>query len=236
MILCIDSGNTSIKAAFFGANGEILKQITIPTNSFDFSLFKEFEIQGVCISDVGKDNAWHIPNNINLVQVSQSINLPFILSYKTPATLGADRLALTAGAINKFPNQNVLIIDSGTCVTYDLLSADGVYNGGVISPGIEMRLKAMHFFTEKLPLLEPDSAPTFLGDSTATCMQSGAVNGLALEIDGFTDRFRSEFSGLKTIITGGNAQLLAKQIHNAIFAEPNLLLNGLYHLYKINVG
>lgn len=236
MILCIDSGNTSIKAGLFDHKGEIHKQINIPTYAFDYSLFNEFDIQGVCISDVGKAKVWHIPQNVRLIEISNQLKFPFSIEYKTPLTLGADRLALVAGTIKMFPNENVLIIDSGTCVTYDLLSAEGVYKGGVISPGIEMRLKAMHTFTGKLPLLEPDSAPPFLGDSTASCMQSGAINGLALEIGGFIDRFRSEFIGLKTIITGGNAQLLAKQIHNAIFAEPNLLLNGLYHLYKINVG
>ncbi|MCL4112009.1 UNVERIFIED_CONTAM: hypothetical protein GTU68_038825 [Idotea baltica] len=169
--------------------------------------------------------------------------LPIKNNYHTPTTLGLDRLAGVVAAYFLFPKQNCLVIDAGTCTTFDFITANGTYEGGSIHPGIEMRTKAMNNFTHRLPLVnvrftEVDN-DSWLGKSTEECLQAGAIWGAALEIDGMAERYKKLVSGHKNtdltiIITGGAATLLERCTKKQIFARPFLILEGLNQILNYN--
>ena len=162
------------------------------------------------------------------------INIPFINDYATPKTLGVDRIALVSAAKDQYEGKDVLIIDVGTCITYDFMNARGHYKGGAISPGINMRYKALHDYTEKLPLLDANIPQNILGNSTQTSIHSGVLYGVTLEIDGVISQYRQDFEDLTVILTGGNAHFLLDRLKNSIFANQNFLLEGLNFLLEPN--
>jgi type III pantothenate kinase len=236
--LVIDAGNTLIKFALF--EQQVLQvQYTWDrkdTNALQAWLAnKTFE--KILLSDVsGQALPLLTPflSQQKIQQLSAQLNLPFQNLYATPHTLGADRMALVAGAMALFPQKNCLIIDAGTCVTYDLLSAEGNYLGGNITPGLQMRLKAMHTFTGKLPLPDFNLPLQVLGNDTVSCLQTGAYFGLIGEIEWLAAQYQKDFADLHLILTGGDAQLLAKRLKTNIFANPQLLLHGLNKIISIN--
>src|SRR5699024_1392470 len=132
------------------------------------------------------------------------------------------------------PGINVLVVDAGTCVTYDFIDAAGAYHGGAISPGLTMRYKAMHTFTEKLPLLERIKEAPLIGGNTQDSMHSGVLLGIAYEVDGYINAYRESFPDLITVLTGGDAQFLRDTIKNDIFVNTNLLLDGLLNILNYN--
>jgi|TARA_R100000479_G_scaffold31436_4_gene12695 type III pantothenate kinase len=240
MNLIIDVGNTLIKLAVF-INGELqIKKTTIKGDFFDvFSEIKNKypQIEKCIISSVGKISEAHlakIKNAYPVLILSHSTPIPFINEYATPTTLGVDRIALISAAAVEYPNKNVLVIDAGTCITYDFLSEANVYKGGAISPGLQMRYKAMHTFTEKLPLLEAEQISSQIGNSTIKAMHSGAINGICFEIDGFITAYARDFKNLTVILTGGDAHFLRDRLKNDIFATSNFLLQGLNHILEHN--
>ena len=155
--------------------------------------------------------------------------LPFQLNYNTLETLGTDRIALAAGANFLFPKSNCLVISAGTCITIDLIDEFNVYQGGIISPGLTMRLQAMHTFTENLPLLNIKKQASFplIGRSTKESMESGAYNGMLSEIKQTINQFNALYKDLTAIITGGDHKLFELHLKNEIFAQPNLQAIGL---------
>lgn len=161
--------------------------------------------------------------------------IPVANGYATQQTLGSDRLAAAIGAQELFPGQNCLVVDAGTCIKYNILSKDDVYLGGAISPGLKMRLRALHEFTDRLPLLEMDAGfETLTGQSTRDSILSGVLNGALAEVDGLIDRYRAQFPGLACVVTGGDGPYLAKRLKNHIFAEPYLVLKGLHRVLLYN--
>lgn len=156
-----------------------------------------------------------------------SDTLPVTIRYKTPSTLGRDRLAAVCGALHLFPSTVCLVIDAGTCITYELLDPEGNYHGGAISPGIIMRLKAMHEFTGKLPQLEWEDLDGFLGDSTKASMLQGVKQGILGEVGRQIDLYTEKYPDLKVLITGGDSPFFEKNLKKDIFAAPNLVLIGL---------
>ena len=168
--------------------------------------------------------------------LTNTSKVPFKNSYATPHSLGVDRLALAAAAYNHNPRGNTLVIDAGTCITYDLVNNFGEYIGGAISPGMRMRYNAMHEQTSGLPLLEPDEILDFIGNSTESCMHSGVINGLTQEIDGVIDQYQSRFQDLTVILTGGDSHFFAKRLKNTIFANSKFLLEGLNCLLEYNTN
>lgn len=160
--------------------------------------------------------------------------IPIKNDYATPKTLGYDRLAAAVGAYTRFPNRPCLIIDMGTAIKYDFISADGTFKGGIISPGMQMRFKALHTFTKKLPLLEPDGIPNLIGDSTESCIRSGVINGIAAEANGFIEHY-NQFNDLQVVICGGDAAFFESQIKYPKFAASNLVLEGLNRILLYNV-
>lgn len=153
--------------------------------------------------------------------------LPVTIQYTTPSTLGKDRIAAICGARYLFPGSACLVIDAGSCITFDIMDEKGNYFGGSISPGIEMRLKAMHTFTGKLPLLSWEEPEGFIGDSTRSSMLQGVKQGVLGETQHQIGLYKEKFPGLKVLITGGDATFFEKNLKKGIFAAPNLVLIGL---------
>ncbi len=242
MNLIIDIGNTRVKLAVFKHNS-ILSRKTVQKNFF----IKEIEkiilaqptITKAIVSSVdnfSKEEEEQLKNLIPcLVLVSKNIQLPFINKYSTPSTLGVDRIALIASAAVQYPKQNVLVIDAGTCITYDFLTTKNEYLGGAISPGLTIRYEALHNLTAKLPLLQPKDTTVLIGNSTETSIHSGIINGIINEIDGVIKQYQSQYADLTVILTGGDTNFLAKRLKSSIFANANFLLEGLNYLLKINI-
>ena len=161
--------------------------------------------------------------------------LPIKLDYETPETLGSDRIAAAVGAYDLFPNTNSLVVDMGTCMTMDLISEDGIFNGGVISPGLGMRMKAMSEFTANLPDISQDwemLEDKYIGKSTKECMLAGAYGGMIHEIEGLLHRLNEDFTSINVILSGGDAHHFESKLKAHIFAGSKIVLMGLYRIWK----
>lgn len=240
MNLIVDVGNTNIKLAVFSENTLLWQQKLDPE---DFpkgvkKVFKKYSaIQTAIISSVGLFDQKYISVLAIFVEVhllNHSTKIPFKNSYATPQTLGMDRVALATAAFYHNPGANTLVIDAGTCITYDMINDYGEYLGGAISPGLRMRYSALHEYTSKLPLLEPQEFYDIIGNSTNASIHSGVLNGICREIDGVIGQYQSRFEDLTVILTGGDAQILSKRLKNTIFAHSNFLLEGLNYLLEYN--
>jgi type III pantothenate kinase len=240
MNLIIDVGNTRIKTAVF-ENGKMIHNESLIYESFvseAINIIKKFNCTNAIISSVGAINKSQIAKlqaEINLIELNYTTKVPFLNKYSTPKTLGVDRIALVSAAISKYPKRNVLIIDAGTCITYDFVNKDGNYYGGAISPGLQMRYKALHGFTENLPLLELSEICELVGNSTETSMHSGVINGVINEIDGIVKQYRKKNTDLTVVLTGGDVNFLANRLKNGIFANPDFLLVGLNKILTHNL-
>ena len=238
MNLIIDAGNSAIKLAFFEAGALVLTKHVDPLYQNFKVIHAEYpQISSVLICDVrGLD--WGFLSNIFeskiIFKLSSSWRFPFQSEYKTPKTLGADRVGLVAAASKMYPNQNVLIIDIGSCITYDILKQDNTYIGGIISPGYNMRYKGLKEFTGKLPLVENKTIEKRLGDDTKTSIQVGVFQGVFYEITGQIEYFRKKYKNLTIILTGGDCLQLSKRLKNPIFAHPNFLVKGLDYILELN--
>jgi type III pantothenate kinase len=240
MNLVIDVGNSLVKLAVFDGDALLYKK-TIKSSfivkHIDL-LRKEYTpIKQVIVSSVGKlktSDLSYIQDHFELIKLDSISKLPFKNSYKTPKTLGLDRIALVSASIQQYPYNNVLIIDAGTCVTYDFVTNDNEYLGGAISPGIQMRYQSLHNLTANLPLLNPEVPENILGSSTNDCMHSGVVFGVIKEIDGVIEEYKEKYKDLTVILTGGDANFLSKQLKSSIFANSNFLLEGLNFILQIN--
>ena len=160
--------------------------------------------------------------------------VPLRNAYRTPETLGRDRLAAAVGAAERFPGRNVLVVDFGTALTIDLVTADGTFRGGFISPGVRSRFRSLHDYTAKLPLCAPTEEMLPLGVTTETAVMQGVMQGAAYEIGGHMERMGAEYGDLCTIFTGGDAKYFAKRIKNTIFADCNLVFRGLNRILEYN--
>lgn len=235
MVLAVDIGNTRVKAAVFEqddlksqfvfASGELQTEIE--------SLQKKYPITAIVVSSVRHQQLDFLSgSDVNLHQISRNWEFPFENLYATPETLGIDRMVLSAGAVLSFPDTARLVIDAGTCITYDFIDSENRYQGGAISPGLRLRYKAMHEFTAKLPQLEPKWPDETIGKTTHEAMHNGAAAGLVFEIDGFIDSYRRGNPNFITILTGGDANFLAARLKNTIFASQNFLLESLNKTYQ----
>jgi type III pantothenate kinase len=173
----------------------------------------------------------HIP----ILRFSADTPVPVTNKYRTPKTLGVDRLAAAVGASTLKPNKDLLIIDAGTCITYEVIDAQGNYWGGNIAPGMHMRLNALHSFTAKLPLIEAEGPVPGMGYDTETAIRSGALQGAAYELEGYITACEAENPGLLVFLTGGDAERLAAIIKRTIFVDRNLVAKGLNRILEYNV-
>ena len=239
MNLVVDIGNSSLKVAIFDKKLMTSKFIYTNQSLNIFSdLFKNNVIDNCLISNVStidKNILDFLKINSNLFSINESINLPFINLYKTKNTLGHDRIALVSAAAIDFPDQNTLIIDTGTCITYDFKNSENEYLGGGISPGIQMRFKSLNSQTSKLPLSTINLDYKLIGDDTNSSINSGVVYGVISEINGIINQYQERFKNIKIILTGGDSNFLLKKIKNTIFADQNFLLKGLNYLLEDNI-
>jgi len=241
MILAVDVGNTRIKAAVFEDN-TLLESFVFLKTALEKSIQNILEkykkiahLVVASVSDVEKQAFIGFSEVVNIHFVSHNDNFPFVNCYETPQTLGIDRMVLAAGATLQYPHQNRLVIDAGTCVTYDFIDENDNYLGGAISTGLRLRYEALHNFTAKLPLLTLENPKHFIGKSTSESIHSGVVNGLVYEIDGFIEDFKAQNSKFIIILTGGDSEFLAKRLKNTIFANSNFLLESLNQTFQYKI-
>jgi type III pantothenate kinase len=232
----IDAGNTRAKAGIF--SGMDLKD-KFAFDSID--QLKDFltknTFYNVLISSVGI-SAIELAESANVIDMSITLShllpLPVKIQYATPHTLGVDRIAAACGAIELFPGQNVLVVDAGTCINYEFVDNRAHYHGGAISPGIEMRFKAMNTFTARLPLVSLNQEVDLIGNSTESCMQSGVINGIVGEVEGMIQRYQEKYDELMVVLCGGDAPLFENRLKPTIFAAPDLVLMGLNRILRYN--
>lgn len=238
--LCIDIGNTRIKAGWF--NGSVLlKTFSFLKGEFHLRIKELLKLNAeqMIVSSVaeGKRDLEILEEHTSKVMyLSHTTKIPLINLYQSPETLGNDRLAAAVGAMSIFPNSTILVIDAGTCITLDLLSGKSEYLGGSISPGIQMRLQSMHQFTARLPLIEwkDNFLPEQIGNTTEHSLLSGAVNGSIAELSARIQRISAQYAELKILISGGDSHFFEKELKNGIFADQNLVLKGLNEILLYN--
>ena len=240
MNLAIDVGNTRVKIAVFEKDKLVELFVFNKTKILSEikDILKKHEISTGIMSNVASISDSKLKKIKNLVQIhiiSSLTEVPFKNLYKTPETLGVDRIALVAGAVTQFSGHNVLVIDAGTCITFDFVNSEGEYIGGAISPGLKMRFNSLNHFTANLPLLEKDDLIDFIGKNTKESMNSGVINGVIQEIDGVINQYKKKFLDLTVVLTGGDTNFLAKQLKSSIFANQNLLLHGLNKILIHNI-
>jgi type III pantothenate kinase len=239
-ICCIDIGNTRTKAAAL-VKGKITAEATFFTDNQAEPLvqwLKEVGPEKIGFSSTAAANLATVADLSVIADVFElkgSTPTPFKNLYATPETLGADRLAAVAGAHLLFPDQNCLVADCGTCLTLDFISAEGCYYGGSISPGMHMRLQAMHTFTGRLPALSPDFAKSkYRGNSTSACMLAGAQAGMLAEITAQRDKYENEFGKITLLVCGGDTSFFETNLTPPIFAAYELVLFGIYSALLFN--
>jgi len=233
--LVIDFGNTRTKAAIFKDDTLLEKIDDLAVHDIP-ALIDQHKPHHTIVSSVSKTkDELEATIGTNAMYLSHQSNLPFKIAYNSPTTLGLDRIAAVAGAQHIFPNTNCLVIDSGTCVTYDVIDKDGVYHGGGISPGINMRFKALNTFTANLPLVEGAENISLVGKTTVESIQSGVIHGIIGEIEQFIRMYKDKFADLQIIICGGDAKYFENRLKADIFASPELVLTGLNRILLYNV-
>lgn len=242
MNLVIDIGNTRAKLAIFD-NKKLIADTSIDTKTLSYKEVMGFvhlstaNINHCIISSVSEkpfDLVQELSKRYYLVYLTPKTPVSFQNLYQSPATLGADRIALVAGAIEMHKKQNILIIDAGTCITYDFINAKNEYLGGAISPGIDIRFRSLNTFTKKLPLIEYKVDLQLIGRNTENSILSGVLNGVICEIEGIIEKYKEKFGDIQIILSGGNTIFFDKQLKNNIFAFPKLLLYGLNSILKYN--
>jgi len=244
MQLVLDLGNTQHKFAVFDGP-EAVRIGAEPQFSGEMAshLIDIYGVEAAILSSVdhfdgGLESL--LEEKTRFFQFTHTTPLPIMNLYGTPATLGKDRLAAAVGAATLFPGHDVLVIDAGTCIKYDLLEASGAYHGGAISPGLFMRFRAMHNFTARLPLIPAEDYATLAmipltGNSTEASLRSGALNGALFEVEGAIAEYRNKYPDLTVALTGGDAGFFELHLKSRIFARPNLVLEGLNRILTYNL-
>ena len=239
MNLVIDIGNTAAKIAVF--DGEELIEISYePQHSLDslkeisqrFPLRQGIIASVISLTDVMLQQLNGL--NIRLIHLTAKTPIPINNLYKTPQTLGVDRLAAVIAAHTSSPQQDALVIDAGTCITYDYINKNGDYLGGNISPGVNMRLKALHAFTDKLPLISPEGEILEWGNTTETAIRAGVIHGIQQEMEGYIRLAEKRSTNLSVFLTGGDSVYFDTIKKNTIFADKYLVLKGLNRILSYN--
>ncbi len=233
MRLIIDIGNTFVKYALF-KNDKIIK--FFKKSEVDFKFINETisknKVNSTIVSSVRKQIDWKIKSKF--IELNYKTKLPIKINYKTPKTIGNDRVANIVAASRIYPNENVLVIDAGTCITFDFIDLNNIYVGGRISPGIEMRYKALFNQTDNLPRLSLNEEFNFMGNSTKESIVSGVQNGVLSEVNLIISKLKKENKDLIVIVTGGDTFFFENALKNSIFADENFVLKGLNEILKYN--
>ena len=238
MNLCIDIGSTNIKLGVF--KGRQLKKHYKFKNKIYEELdrvYEKYAVSNTIVCSVRKRSARllkYLKKHGEVIELTEKTILPITNNYGTPKTLGKDRLASAAGAYMRLPDQYHLMINTGTCITMDIINDKGEYLGGNISPGMNLRIKAMHDYTANLPIVEPINPKVDFGYNTVTALQNGAVMGTILEVEAFISRMKGKYPLININLTGGYAEFLAKYLESKIFVRPYLVLEGLNEILLHN--
>ena len=238
MYLTIDIGNSFAKLAIFH-DGEIVhkeRHHKLLVGNVD-KLYKKFLFSRAILSStrvIDKRIITAIQRRYDMIILDHNTAIPIKNLYRTPETLGRDRLAAVVGAYVQYPKQNCVIIDLGTCNTFDLVDKNGTYQGGNISPGVDMKLKVMNHFTSMLPLPVRQYNDDPIGKDTTSALQNGAFWGTIFEIESFIHRMNALFTPLNVILTGGYAEIFGSKLNSKIFVAPNIVLFGLHEILKYN--
>ena len=247
MLLAVDIGNTRIKVAVFEGN-TLLEQFHVSSlellKEMHFILNKYKNASQMVVASVGnisEEVFLEFESQVSIHFISSNFPFSFKNNYSTPNTLGIDRMVLANGAVLKYPRQNRLVIDAGTCITYDFIDQNDNYLGGAISPGIRLRYESLHNYTAKLPLLSLESLNDqdskikkvqLIGNSTFEAINSGVINGVINEIEGFISQYEAVYPKFIIILTGGDTEFLAKRLKNTIFANSNFLSESLNQTFQ----
>lgn len=234
-IAIVDAGNTRIKlAVFYGDEIETVSRFTLEQHDAFWAAVDGPNITEIFISSVLSEiDNQRFFNRDSVRFFHSSDQLPVVLDYETPLSLGLDRLANAAAIQHLQPEGVKVSIDLGTCVKFDVVDERGHYLGGSISPGLEMRYAALNHFTGKLPLLQPTKLQ-LVGRNTQDSMHSGVVQGMQGELNHFVNSYLQEYQGLTFFVTGGDAKFFDFPSKSNIFALENLTLKGLFYIYKLN--
>lgn len=235
MVLVIDSGNTYTKIGLFD-DGKLNKIYQNESITDVLQTIRKLNPEKIVAGSVNfsiEKISEHI-KDIPIYSIDSETPIPFYLNYKTPGTLGIDRKAVITYAWEQNPNENILVIDAGTCITYDFIDKDGVYQGGGISPGLEMRFKSLNKYTANLPEVTFKENAPLIGDSTINSILSGVINGSIAEIEGIIKQYEQKFDNLTIFMSGGSAIFFESKIKRSIFAIPNMGLLGLFCIYEYN--
>lgn len=236
--LCFDFGNTRRKLAIFnGAELERVQVLRDDSSETIKALIEQYKPAKSILSSVVEHNPEMeilLAEKTKFHKLNHNTRLPFTTPVGKPETIGADRLALIAGAVHLFPKKHNLVIALGSCVTYNFCNKFHEFLGGGISPGLEMRLKSLNYYTAKLPLVAANSNAPLIGYDTATNIHSGVVLGMVYEMDGFIDEYSRKFDNFNVLLTGGDMVYLASHLKNKIFADPDLIFKGLYAISEVN--
>ncbi len=238
MNLVIDLGNTRVKAAAF-EGGDLHEKFLFQSTDEMNVTFENRSFENALVSSVNHpstDVLAKLHTTGKKLALDPALPLPIKIRYTTPETLGVDRIAAACGAMSLFPERDCLVIDAGTCVNYEFIDSKKNYHGGAISPGIEMRFKAMHTFTARLPLVSLSKEVDLIGNNTEGCMQSGVMNGIVAEVEGIIQRYKEKYPELMVVLCGGDAPLFENRLKPTIFAAPDLVLMGLNRILRYNAS
>jgi type III pantothenate kinase len=236
--ICLDFGNTRLKTALF--IDDTLKKLIVLENSTIVHLdeiIKQFKPDRSILSSVIEhpiEIETLLRAHTGFHKLSDASKLPFTIGVGKPETVGTDRLAIAAAAVDLFPHQNNLVIALGSCITYNFINTAHQLIGGSISPGMEMRFKALNYYTAKLPMVKANWNVPLIGYDTLTNIQSGVVLGMAKEIDGIIEAYKKSFGNFNAVLTGGDIAFLLPHLKMEIFADPDLIFKGLYAISKVN--
>jgi type III pantothenate kinase len=237
MNLVIDNGNTALKIGVFDGDSLLFQEVYSDQDTIklltDLAKFQFRKVLVSRVSPLPPSLESLLEKHPDVMLLNASTLLPIANFYKTPETLGNDRLANAIAANMLFPNQNCLIIDVGTCIKYDFIS-NSSYLGGAISPGLMMRYKALNYYTSQLPLLSPIDNPELLGIDTQSSIHSGIINGIKSEMLGFMSQYLEKYSTIQFILTGGDCRYFLNLSKTSIFVDPFLNLKGLNTILQFN--
>ncbi len=236
--LCLDFGNTRQKVGVFKGR-DFLKEINLPDTSLISieDLLNEWNPEKIILSSViNHDPAieTYLAAKSKFHRLNHTSQLPLTTPVGKPETIGADRLALVAAAVDLFPHSHNLVIGLGTCITYNFINNQHEFLGGSISPGMNMRFRAMHEQTALLPYIKAETQFPLIGYDTKTNLLSGVIWGMSKEIDGIIDEYALKYSNFNVLLTGGDMPFFVPHLKNRIFADPNLIFKGLYAISEFN--
>lgn len=237
--LAIDLGNTSAKVSVFRGKELLLtKHFSTGKTGALLAFCAKQKAEAAILASVVRHTATFersLKALFPLLKLDHRTKLPILNRYATPQTLGYDRLAAAAGGWQRFPGSNVLVVEAGTCIKYELVNSKGEYLGGAIAPGLHMRFEALHTFTQKLPLVKPAPVSPLVGNSSESSIRSGVQNAVVAETAGMIAAYRKQFSALRVVLGGGDSAFFAERLKTRIFVRPNIVPEGLNFILDYNV-